>query len=462
MTKFYTPEQIHIADNRQRQEFDPQAMEDLRSSIEDRGLLHAPVVREGPDGPVLVAGESRIKAILDIYALGGRIRYNNELVPEGHIPTVTLGELTELEAEEAELDENLKRKDLTWQERAAAEARLHALRVKQRDVKVEAAVKAAIASPDVPLPVIPEHTIADTAKELHGRADGYFQDSVRKNVILSQHLDNPAIAKAKSADEAFKILKKQEDQKRNVDLAIAVGKTFTSDVHKLYNESCLSVMTRPEYQGYFDVILTDPPYGMGADQFGDGGGRLTNSEHQYDDSYESWKVLMSKWVPLTMAVTKPQAHLYAFCDIDRFHELKAMLEAVGWDVFRTPLIVHKLNSGRVPRPEHGPRRQYEIILYALRGKKPVNQIFPDVITSEADANMTHGAQKPVAVYQNLLQRSVRPGDRVADWFGGSGTLIPAAHGLQCEAVVTELFPEYFGMCLRRIKDLKAMEEPALF
>lgn len=462
MSKLYTLDAIKIADNRQRQEFDPQAMDDLRSSIEDRGLLHAPVVRETADGPVLVAGESRLKAISDIYALGGTIRYNGAVIPEGMVPTVTLGELTELEAEEAELDENLKRKDLTWQERAAAEARLHRLRLKQRDMRVEAAIKVAAATPDAPMPVIPAHTIADTAKELHGRADGSFHDAVRKNVLLSDHLDNPAVAKAKTADEAFKILRKQEEQKRNIDLAVAVGKTFTSDIHSLYNESCLTVMRRPEYQGAFDVILTDPPYGMGADQFGDGGGRLANSEHQYDDSYESWQKLMREWVPLTYAVTKPQAHCYAFCDIDRFHELKGLFEAAGWDVFRTPFVVHKLNSGRVPRPEHGPRRQYELVLYAIKGGKTVNQILPDVIQSQADENMTHGAQKPVAVFQNLLQRSVKPGDVVADWFGGSGPLIPAAHSLKCKAVVTERVPEYFGMCLKRVRDLKNLEEPALF
>ena len=29
------------------------------------------------------------------------------------------------------------------------------------------------------------------------------------------------------------------------------------------------------------MILTDPPYGMDADQFGDGGGKMTGIEHHY-------------------------------------------------------------------------------------------------------------------------------------------------------------------------------------
>jgi DNA modification methylase len=201
---------------------------------------------------------------------------------------------------------------------------------------------------------------------------------------------------------------------------------------------------------------------MGADSFGDAGGKLTGIEHHYDDSYESWLALMREWAPLSFAVAKPQAHAYVFCDFDNFHKLKEFMLAAGWYVFRTPLIVHKLNSGRVPLPDQGPRRQYEIILYAIKGDKPTTHIYPDVISTAADENLTHGAQKPVALYQNLLQRSVKPGDRVADFFAGSGTIFEAAHGMKCYAVGTEQSPEYYGMSLARIKRLKQLETPDIF
>ena len=460
MTNLTPLTSITIREDRQRQSFDAQKEDDLRSSIETVGLLHAVVVRQEGDKLVLVAGETRIRQMKDIWTLGGTFTYNGEPVPPGMVPYTTLGDLTELEAEEAELDENLKRADLTWQERVDAEARLHRLRVKQSEVAREKAIEHKQHTTDVetykePLPKL--HTIADTAQELYGRNDGGYQAQTRKSILLADHLSNPAIAKAKTADEAIKILKKQEDRERHSQLAIAVGKTFTADVHNLFNRNCLEALAMLEMKGKFDVILTDPPYGMGADSFGDGGGKLTNSEHHYDDSYESWLTLMKAWAPLTMLVTKPEAHLYAFCDLDRFHELKAILQSVGWDVFRTPFVIHKMNSGRVPRPEHGPRRQYELCLYAIKGNKPVSQILPDVISAQADPNMTHGAQKPVAVYQNLLQRSVKPGDHILDCFAGSGTLLPAAHTLKCKATLIEREEEYYGMCLKRVEDLRAME-----
>ena len=313
----------------------------------------------------------------------------------------------------------------------------------------------------------PLHTIADTAKELLGRSDGAYQDQIRKEVIVAKHLDNPLIAKAKSADEAFKILKRQETAQKNRDLALEVGKVFNADLHTLLNRNCLEVMAEiavgPEDQK-FDVILTDPPYGMGAHDFGDGAGKFLGIEHHYDDTFENFMKLMegpNGWCALSYKVAKAQAHAYVFCDPDNFLLLRDWMREAGWYVFRTPLINVKSNSGRVPLPELGPRRQYEILLYAIKGKKPTTHIYPDVITSNADENLSHGAQKPVSLYQNLLQRSVKPGDRVADFFAGSGTIFEAAQLFQCYATGTEINPEYYGMCLARIAKCKAMEQPSL-
>lgn len=450
--------EILILPNRQRQEFDADAMMELTESIRERGLMHAPVMRQQADGTlILVAGERRMKALQDLWMLGGEVRYNNEIFPEGFIPYVTLGELTPLEAEEAELDENLRRADLTWQEHAAAMQKLHNLRQAQAKVAHVKATAIAVET-NSPLPAEIPHTVADTAAEITGRRDGAFQDNVRKELLVARYLDNPEVAKAKNVDEAFKLLKRKEEQVKNVALAASVGASFNAGSHRLLNVNCLDWMADSANHNQFDVILTDPPYGMGADQFGDAGGKMTAITHGYDDSYESWKLLMMEWTALSYLVTKPQAHAYVFCDIDRFHELKSLMQSAGWYVFRTPFTVHKLNSGRVPLPDRGPRRQTEWLLYAIKGAKPVTHIYADIVTCNGDENLGHGAQKPIALYQNLLQRSVRPGDKVLDSFAGSGTIFPACHSYKCEATGLEADPNSYGIGLKRIQTLDAQGE----
>jgi ParB family chromosome partitioning protein len=435
---------ITISPDRQRREFDPEALEELGTSIQKLGLLHPIVVCDSGEGKYrLVAGERRFRAITQIYDLWEEvIRCNNEQVPFRHIPCLTLGELNPLDAEEAELDENLRRKDLTWQEHAAALKRLHLLRISQA---VALEMRGEVAS---------NHTVTKLATEVLGRADGAFRDAIRKELIVADHLDNLDVAKATTVAEAFKVLKQQEQRTKNEALAKEVGASMDSDFHTILQGDAMELLAATDFTGTFDVICSDPPYGMNAHQFNDAAGRMSAGSgitHNYDDTYENWQRLMTDMIPLLFEVAKPQAHMYLFCDFDRFHELKAMCQAAGWYVFRTPLVYYKSGGGRVPLPESGPRRCYELVLYAIKDKKPVTHIYPDVIQAVADSQESHGAQKSVAVFQNLLQRSVSPGDCVLDPCAGTGTVALAAHNLKCRATCIEQSAEYFGVMCKRVK-----------
>jgi DNA modification methylase len=430
--------EITISANRQRKEFDPEALTDLANSISAHGLLHAPIMREMGDSLVLVAGERRLRAMETIWLLGDGIRYNGVLYGPNEVPYVTLGELTPLAAEEAELDENLKRRDLTWQEKSEALARLHALRQKQAAEAGEI------------------HTIFDTFKEAEIGKGSYAP--AKEAIILAEHLDNPEIAGAKTQQDAMKILKRQEARAENERRAEEVGRNFNSAQHTLIHGECLTEL-KAIASNSFDVILCDPPYGIGADSFGDGAGKLDNAKHRYDDSPQAWNRLMDEFCPETFRVAKEQAHAYIFCDIDMFPILRHKMRNAGWDVFRTPLIDYKLGSGRVPRPDHGPRRQYEIILYALKGGRNVTAIFSDVIPCKLEENIGHGANKPVELYVDLLRRSIRPGDTVLDAFAGTGTIFPAAHQCKVYATGIEMSSEYYGICVERLNKLD--EEPEM-
>lgn len=436
MPKFAKISEIVIKPNRQRREIDPEELMRTAESIRSNQLFHAPVLRREGESLVLVAGERRLKSCELLYTLGDTFKHDDVEVPEGYIPYVLLGEIDELAAEEAELEENVRRVDLTWQEKAAATERLRNLREKQAAAKGET------------------YTYQDLAKEVTGKSEAGYAQQVRQESIVAKHLDNPEVAKAPTLRDAFKVLKSQEERQRNIALAEQIGSTFNASMHALVQKKAQEFLALDQFTEKFDVILTDLPYGMGADQFGDGAGRFTGTvEHRYDDSYESWQKLVRELCPIFYRVAKPQAHAYLFCDIDRFHELKSLMEAAGWYVFRTPLTVYKLNSGRVPLPEMGPRRSSEWILYAIKGKKPVNSIMPDVIPCKADEQLGHGAQKPVELYVNLLMRSVKPGDSVLDACCGSGTIFPAAHTLKVRATGCETDAASYGIAAKRLASL---------
>lgn len=428
---------IIIPEDRQRKTFQDEAITELMQSIATVGLLHAVVIRYVEGIPTLVSGETRLRAIIMMDMMGEGYRFGSFPIPSGHIPVHDIGSLSELEAYEAELEENIRRTSLSWQDEAIARERLHSLRAQQ-----------AAAVGDI-------QTIAMTAMEVEGRADGHFQDKVKTQIAIARRIadgGNPELAKASSLADAKKIMVKQATIEKNILLAKEFGSRTTSERYKLYEADCLQWLD--SYDGeLFDVILSDPPYGMNAQSFGDGAGKLTGTTHRYDDSPEAWRALMKAFIPLTFSKTKAQAHLYLFCDLDHFHELRELVRSAGWIPFRTPLIDFKEDSGRVPWPFTGPRRQYETILYAVKGDKPVTSIASDVIPCRADKQEVHGAQKPVSLYSNLLRRSCAPGDLVLDAFAGTGPILAAAKELNLRAVAVEKEEGAFATALKRLADL---------
>lgn len=444
MTAYITLEAIEIAPNRQRREFDPTALRELSESIRTQGLFHALVVREQGTKTYLVAGERRLRAIRDLYELDDTFRFNGMPVPAGRVPVVTLGQLAPLEAEEAELEENIRRVDLSWPERVAAEARLVALRTAQ----AEAAEK-------------PTPTVVDIAREIVGAPVstpreqlGAAPQSVRESVIVSKFLDDPEVAKAASKKEALKIIKKREERKADAAVAAAIGSTFTSASHTLICGDSLAWMKGAPASS-FDIILTDPPYGMDAHKFGDSGKGSDAAAHFYDDSYEAWVPLIETFAVESFRLAKSEAFLFAFCDLDNFFEFRALMQRAGWSVHRTPLVWHNPDGFRAPWPESGFQRKYELCLYAIKGKPRVNALRGDVWPCRKDPGEGHPAQKPVELLEDWLTVVSRPGMRVLDPFGGSGSTLIACHELKLSCTYIEKDQSSYGIAVRRLQEAES-------
>jgi hypothetical protein len=95
MLKIVLLNKVIVAENRQRKTFSEPQIEQLAESIRARGLLHAPVVRENPDGSfTLVAGERRLRATNDLHSFGQLYTHNGVVIPDGMIPYTTLGQLS--------------------------------------------------------------------------------------------------------------------------------------------------------------------------------------------------------------------------------------------------------------------------------------------------------------------------------------------------------------------------------
>ncbi|MGH9438910.1 MAG: DNA methyltransferase [Terriglobia bacterium] len=432
-------DQLTISTDRQRKEYTPEDIIALGDSIAKNTLLHPPVITTNAEGKyTLVAGWRRLNAIKYLWGIGETIHWAEYEFAEGELPCTLLSELDSVDAFEIELEENIRREDLSWQDRARATSQLYELRRMQ----------AARAGENAP-------SVQQIAEEVRGSSGGAFE-TTRAEILVSRHLNDEDVAGAKTVKDALKILKRKEASAQREELGRRLDPAIVASSHHLVRGDCREILPTLPASSY-DVILTDPPYGIDAQNFSDSDGRAgggTDGGHFYNDSYEYWLELMQSFIPESFRLAKPQAHLYLFCDIERFLELRSLCELAGWKPFRTPLVWHNPTSNRVPWINSGPQRKYQLILYAVKGGRNVTKIYPDLVTIPSDANPGHHAAKPVALYQDLLRRSVAPGDRVLDPFCGSGPVFPAAQEEKVLATGVELMPEAYAIAAKRLEELK--------
>lgn len=412
---------IEVDETRQRKVISPTGLEELARSVEQHGLLHPAVVT----GKKLVSGRRRMLAISLLHGEDKPIFFGDYPIPKGMMPIVEKNDLDVATQREIELDENIKRVDLSWQERAAAIADLHKLRVGQNPMQTPQATGREIAAATGANPV---------------RA----QENVQRALLVQPYLDDPAVKRAGSFAAAHRIAVNK------IEAEFAATRKHVGVTGMTLHHGTMQNILPGLEAGLVDCILADPPYGIGADEFGNAAADI----HGYDDSAVAAMQFVSELFVEASRIAKESAHIYLFCDVDLFVEFKSIAQGAGWNPWRTPLIWHKPGAGHAPDPKRGPRRNYELIMYATRpGYRILREVRSDVLTIAPEANKKHAAQKPVALYSELLSRSCTVGDTVLDPCTGSGTIFAAAHALRLKAIGVEADVKYHAMAAQRITDL---------
>lgn len=405
-------EDVHVPEERQRREFLPDAIRELADSIRAVGLLQPIVLRS--DGKTLVAGERRYRAIREYRPT---FHHDSQPVPAGVIPYVLLTDLSPELLFQAELEENLRRVNLTWQEEARAVAQFHR---NQQTIN-------------------PDQTFASTSQLIADTVGtSILPDTVSNAVLLEEFLDDPLIAAAKDIKTAKKIardLAKAREREANLSTFLSVK---NERFHLFNSDSLTDSLNFPQY---FDCIVTDPPYGINMHKKD----TFDEQVHEYDDSPANFNRLISTLPGVFRQILKPNGHIYLFCDIRKFNQIFIEFFSNGFDVWPRPLIWDKGTTGSFTNTDFGFRQCYDAILFARLGQKKLVKYARDVINIQQKIDLPHPAGKPAELIAELISRSCLAGERVADLFCGHGPIFPAAQLTNTIAYGWEIHPKYYAM-----------------
>lgn len=403
-------------DERQRREL--LDIDNLAQSIKLRGQLQPVVITRDH---VLVAGERRYTAV--------------EKLGDRPLRCVYTDELDAVELQAIELEENMKRLDLEWQDRCEAIMKYHEFKQKHNSA----------------------WSNADTARALVMSDSQVFRHLlVAAEMRAGNQMVKEALKFTTAVGIAERKLQRQESSETEQLLAMAAAKpkptpakpkaSTQTDLEDAIAETeidhdldVIATLESSKATGYilnedfkywaehysgpkFNLIHCDFPYGVGMHKSDQGSG---DAHGTYEDTPEIYWSLIDTLLNNLDNFCAPSAHLLFWFSMDFYEETYALLSK-HFKVSRFPLIWYKSdNSGILPDPNRGPRRVYETAFFASRGDRKIVRPVSNVVAAGVTRGR-HMSEKSQEVLRHFFKMVVDEHSAVLDPTCGSGSAIRAA------------------------------------
>ncbi len=257
----------------------------------------------------------------------------------------------------------------------------------------------------------------------------------------------------------------------------------------------MEVLPRFE-SGSFDLVYIDPPFNTGAartrrtlktvrDDDGDRTGfqgrryrTIRLGEMSFADSFADYTAFLAPRLEQARRLVSPAGSFFLHVDYREAHYCKVLLDRIfGRENFMNEIIWAYDYGGRSRRrwsPKHdnilwyvGNPRAYtyrygdiDRIPYmapglagpekAARGKTPTDVWWNTVVSPTGKEKTGYPTQKPLAILDRIVRVHSDPGDRVLDFFAGSGTTGEAAVRAGRDAALVDNHPGAVEVMARRL------------
>jgi site-specific DNA-methyltransferase (adenine-specific) len=253
--------------------------------------------------------------------------------------------------------------------------------------------------------------------------------------------------------------------------------------------------------GAFRMIYLDPPFNTGRERTArrlrtvaasDGdrtgfGGRRYRSEllerSSYRDRFDDYLGFLEPRLREARRLLDPEGTLYLHLDYREAHYVKLLCDEIfGRDCFLNELVWAYDYGAKTRR--RWPAKHDTILVYvrdpdaywfdaeaverepymapglvtpekAARGKLPTDVWWHTIVPTSGRERTGYPTQKPEGLLRRMVLASSRPGDRVADFFAGSGTLGAVAVATGRRYVLVDANPEAVAIMERRLGATRA-------
>jgi site-specific DNA-methyltransferase (adenine-specific) len=176
----------------------------------------------------------------------------------------------------------------------------------------------------------------------------------------------------------------------------------------------------------FDLAIVDPPYGLGKRTTSGGGGKNTQSQKWDNHDWDNEIPTDEYFIEL----------------------LRVSQKQVVWGGNYFPFLWDKSCRGLITWDKMVYIPTMSQIEYAWYSEDKLPQL---IKINNNDSNRLHPTQKPVKLYEWLLDNYAKEGDKILDTHLGSGSIALACHNRGFELDGWEIDEEYYNNAVKRLK-----------
>ncbi len=230
---------------------------------------------------------------------------------------------------------------------------------------------------------------------------------------------------------------------------------YKNNLIQIKKEDCINLLKDLD-SGSIDIIATDPAYSGMNNRLKLGKGRIVGTYaekgkrnakwfSEFNDTEDNYHQFLSE---CKRVLNKKTGHIYIMFDSFSLLSLGPIVRQY-FDV-KNILVWDKVNMGM----GHYFRRRHEFVLFATNGntRKIAHRSFPDIWSIKRIHCAKHPTQKPVELFEMMLNASSKPGYTVCDPFLGSGSSAIASMKQDCDFIGGDISDKAFDLSKQRIEN----------
>ena len=380
--------------------------DDLKGSLEEFGIIEPIVITEKME---LVCGFRRLTFIKELMKEG---KWNSGL-KNNEVDIFFKEDLSTYQRKAIELEENIRRKNLTWSERDLQTSELHKLKIGEKGEKTAgrtAMDKGGWSQEDTGLLI--NQSPATVSKSLT------IADALRKNPSLANEPSRKA-ALAKIKREKMQLVRRQ------------LAEYASKNTHDMFMCGDCRELIKGIPDESIGLLLTDIPYDIEVEKTYSNSDRMKDENTSFVDG-DGVEILQEIKNDI-FRVMVPGSHLYFFCGFDQAQSIREIFQG-DFRVRHLPIIWNKVHRGYTPTPDFMIPRNYEICVFMTKGTRgfnldsPLARDWSDVWTyPKVSSGKKVGInEKPTSLLKDIVSLSSDKGEIVLDIFCGTGPTIEAA------------------------------------